>query len=459
MTDPNQLRFPTHWAGAIYQAMCVAFAPALIREFWEAHRVVDGTPLSLVELFTLLMDKHATVPAAYDYRVTNALEMFLVRHGIDAEEFVRFASYMSSYHPYYSPEQILFRATKPIVARLATIYDPRRAVVALLQQVASSIMPEHVARSVKKVGPRSHIITLRYPGAREFPFDHDYHYYCRIQIVHAPSVFGYPPFTRWEPLSDARPVAACLVGGEEVTLDGGVLRLNGVPHGRVLPSFVAECRDRFDLALGPSTTTDRQVVAVDKEYRCPLRRRVVLTAGCLYNAPYYLARIGYDPIPVEKEDYVRRLFTLVANADRVADKKVMEVHAVLTAGIVRVVYTSAAQHCEVLAVEPGTGSPPRSLLSLTGTEARILNTLVRTLSQSDTAAESPSCSDVIREIYGNGREDKPRGHRSFYVALKRLVEKVNRHAGRGLSLRTVSFGRVKKIRIESPGGRIEYVAL
>jgi hypothetical protein len=439
--------------------MCVAFSPALIREFWENHRAVDDEPLPLADLFRLLMDKHATVPAAYDYRVTNSLEPFLLAQGLDSEEFVKFASYMSSYHPYYSPEQILFRATKPILSKLATIYDPRRAVVALLQQVVSSIMPEHVSRSVKRVGSRSNIIVLRYPGVDRFPFVHDYHYYCRIQIVHAPSIFGYPPFTQWIPLSDARPVDRCLIAGERVAIDGGELRINGRLHGHVVPSFVLACRERHGLALGPSTTTDRAVVLVDSEYCCPTRRRVVLTEGCLYDAPYYLTRIAYDPIPVEKEDYVRRLFTLVANADRIADKKVIEMHNALTSSRIRIVYNGAEQRCEVLAATTGPDPQLRRLLSLAGTEARIMRCLAYRLAESRSRGLSVSCLDIVREVYGFAEDSRPKGHRSFYVALKRLTQKVNRDAAGNLKLHTVSYGRSKSIQVECPTGPIEYSTL
>lgn len=456
MTRPEDLRFPTHWVGAVYQAMCAALSPELIREFWEQHRVVESEPLPLVTLFNLLMDKHATVPAVYDYRVTNSLELFCVEHDIDPEEFVRFASYMSSYHPFYSPEQILFRATQPIVSKLATIYDTRRAVISLLQQVTSSITPEHVARSIKKVGPRDNIITLRYPGVDKFPFTHDYHFNCRIQISHAPSIFGAPPFSRWVPLADARLVEVCLRGGETVAIEDRMLKVNGEVLGQVVPSFVEHCRDRHDLALGPATTVDRPVVLVEKDYRCPKRKRTVLARGCVYDAPYYLARIGYDPIPVDKEDYVRRLFTMVSNADRVADRKVTEMHAVLTSSRLQVVFDADEQSCRILADDRGDDGAPMALLTLNGVEARAMCALVQRLVASGETSVLVPCQDIVGDVYGFDSTTRPRGHRGFYVALKRMIAKVNRDAGQGMQLRMESFGRAKKVQVSCPAGPVSY---
>jgi hypothetical protein len=456
MTDPADLRFPAHWVGAVYQAMCAAFEPDTIRAFWEDHTRVGREELPMADLLRMLMDRHATVPAAYDYQVTNALEPFLLRHGVDAEEFVKFASYMSSYHPFYSPEQILFRATKPVLLKLSALYDPRRAVIALLQNVASSITPEQTVRSVKKTGPRSHIITLRHPGVPRFPYEHDYHFYCRIQIVNAPSVFGYPPFTHWNPLSDARPVERCLLGGERVVVDGGLLVINSNAYGTVLPSFGRACRERFDLTAGLAAGEDCPVVLVERNYLCPVRKRVALTKGCLYGGPYYLAEIGYDPIPVEKEDYVRRLFTLVKNADREADKKVTDMHALLTSRAIRVVYSAERQRCEVTAHDSPQMPNPRLLLSLSGMEARILRYVVSNLARSGERLAVVPCMEIVRDAYGFGRDSKPRGHRSFYVSLKRLAAKVNRDAAEGMALRVVSHGRTKAVELTCPAGPVEY---
>jgi len=456
MTDPAKLRFPAHWVGAVYQAMCAAFAPDTIRAFWDEHRAVEGVQLPLVDLFKLLMDRHATVPAAYDYRVTNALEPFLLEHGVDPEEFVRFASYMSSYRPFYSPQQILFRATKPVLLKLAALYDPRRAVVALLQNVANSITPEQIVRSVKKLGPRDHIITLRHPDVSRFPYEHDYHFYCRIQIMYAPSVFGYPPFTHWTPLSDARPVERCLRAGERVVVDEEVLRINGKVYGAVLPSFGRACREQHDLAAGLGAGEDCPVVLVERTYVCPLRKRAALTKGCMYGAPYYLARIGYDPIPVDKEDYVRRLFTLVRNADREADKKVTDMHALLTSQEVRVVYSPREQRCDVLALDTSQPPNPSRLLSLSGMEARILRCTIEKLAASGERSMCVPCMDIIRDAYGFGKDSKPKGHRSFYVSLKRLTAKVNRHASERMTLKVVSQGRTKAVEIACPAGQVEY---
>lgn len=456
MINPAELRFPAHWVGAIYQAMCVAFPPDLIREFWESHRAVDGKRLPLVQLFKHLMDRHATVPAAYDYAVTNSLELFLHRHDINPEEFVRFASYMSSYHPFYSPEQILFRATKPLVSKLASLYDPRRAVISFLQHVADSVMPGHITRSLKAIDKRTHIITLQYPGVERFPFEHDYHFYCRIQVVNAPSVFGYPPFTRWEPLADARSVEQCLKAGEHVVVDGARVLVNGKCYGTVIPSFIQACAERLDLSLARSGPRDRPAVLMERSYRCPVRGRVVLAEGCMYDAPFYLARIGYDPIPVNKEDYVRSLFTLVKNADRIADKKVVEVHAALTASPLRLVYTAAEQRFDVFALDQAGECEPRMLMSLSGTEARILRCLVLRQAADDLSA-AVRCLDIAREVYAIGPQSRLSGHRSFYVSLKRLMRKMDRLTPANLRLRTVSSGRSKSVELRFFGGRPQYV--
>ncbi|MBD3243293.1 MAG: hypothetical protein GF331_22070 [Chitinivibrionales bacterium] len=459
MSDTAAMRFPTHWVGAIYQAMCVAFGPELIRAFWRNHRCVDGETLPLAELFRLLMDRDATVPAKYDYTVTNALELFMLEHGVEPDDFVRFASYMSSYHPFYSPQQILFRATKPIVAKLATLYDPRQAVVTLLQQVTSSIMPGHIAKRVKTVDKRTYVIVLRLPDGDKFPFRHDYHYYCRIQIMHAPSIFDYPPFSGWVPLSDARPLEACLNAGERVAMENGVVTVNGARIGKVVPSFVEACRERHDVAIGKSTVRDCPVVLVEREYRCPVRGRVVLAEGCLYDAPYYLARISYDPIPVQRDDYVKRLLTLVTNADRVADKRVNEMHARLTANSIRVVYHDEHQLCDIEAADADSPHDAHTLLSLSGTEARILSCLASRLADADSSALTVPCTDVIRDVYDVRPHDSPRRYRSFYVSLKRLTAKIKTQAADGLRMRTVSAGRSKRVEITCPSGSFEYCRL
>jgi hypothetical protein len=65
----------------------------------------------------------------------------------------------------------------------------------------------------------------------------------------------------------------------------------------------------------PWRVSDPVVVAILEDYVCPLRKRVVLHAGCAYGAPVLVARFQWKPVHPDPEAYLRPLTLELTSRD------------------------------------------------------------------------------------------------------------------------------------------------
>jgi hypothetical protein len=124
----------------------------------------------------------------------------------------------------------------------------------------------------------------------EFNFD----YLAGDQIQSAPKVFRLPAFEEIGYMADARqPERVLWTGCAEIREK--VFHIDGERFGQVLPFHEFLAMNGLDMReYGPPNP---DVVLLEKDYVCPLRRRTVLHAGGVYGAPLYLSRIRHRKSP------------------------------------------------------------------------------------------------------------------------------------------------------------------
>jgi hypothetical protein len=94
--------------------------------------------------------------------------------------------------------------------------------------------------------------------------------------------------------------------------DGFFLDGERIGHRSDFRSFL----DAHGLDLSKFDPPDAEVILIDKDVYCPLRKRIVLYAGCVYGAPLYTTRICHVKRPMRDKNL---LSNLIADAGQEVD--------------------------------------------------------------------------------------------------------------------------------------------
>jgi hypothetical protein len=276
------------------------------RAFWAGHTLSrEGAILSERELALHIGNESAKSPLDWAMNVVNCVEPFLLERGVDpmafAETTRRFAN-----HGSWIQTRHLTKWLAPILAPMLRLGDPHRLILRGARLISTRMSPSVEFRSVRwhradvaEGRQRSGSIWMTYPGLMEGRIPAwDFEMFPGLDMVVAPTIFGLPPFDSLVVVCDARAVegvpweAACRRSGDRFAIDG-------VTHGRCiqLGRFLANSGYELD----ETHAEDVEVVAIDRDYRCPWRKRTVLSEGSAYGAPGYLVRLTWTVGAVAKK--------------------------------------------------------------------------------------------------------------------------------------------------------------
>ena len=285
---------------ALHGALLQQVGVDATRIFWSDHPLVRDTgAVTPAELAHHVWQEEAFTSVAWTMGVANDLEPFLIERGVCFETFLETTRRFANHGSFVQSRHVLSWLS-PILVALFRFGDPYRlllhaaklATAKLSPGVVCALVPWRRRGAVEAPTARFGSLWLTYPGLAEGripPWDFTTLTGRQIQV--SPRMFGLPPFDPMVVLSDARRPESIPWKVPCATTDGRFF-VDAVPHGRVMPfsHFLREVGyelERYD-------RIDPDVVVIDRDYVCPSRGRVVLSAGCAYGAPGYLTRLGWS---------------------------------------------------------------------------------------------------------------------------------------------------------------------
>lgn len=422
---------------SIYFNMLAEFpVDDVVRYFAEHPMEWEGRRASTFELLTRLGSEKAKVPTVWDYEVGEDLDRFLSERGRSLIDFYRVLLFRNN-RSTYVPGRFLLKWFYPVLKLVFNSMDPRDMAIRLIPHFTENLLPHHVHRRVKRSmeGEWTESILLYITDDRfEEPIHFDSEIHSCEQIKACPGVIGLPPFEVVGILSESRPVQKAVWAGK-VEERSDVILIDGLKVGHRIP-FSGFCRD-LGLDLSEYKVPDAACVMMDSDIRCPIRNRIVLRAGCAYDAPVYLQRIRHKNTLTYSLDILNHMVT-----DWDEDE------APLTAAVKPAHKAALALAQEKISVR---WHPKDESITLNGEHlvkgipARILRKLLAIYQ------ERGQKIFIYREFKRDAEISQDQKRANFEVRFYRLVERLNEKGG-GISIHKSGRGRFELL----VKGRLEF---
>jgi hypothetical protein len=297
--EASRLVLANNYLWAIHGALLLKVGVEATREFWAAHPLeLQGRVLGPLELAQHLSDELAFSPLIWSIRSTEAVERFLVERGLLYEEFLTATLRFANGGTWVGARHLL-PWLSPLFVPLFRFGDPYRLLLYAAGLTGKQFSPGVICRVLAAAadaasptaGRGSGGVFMAYPGladGRVPPWDAAMTTARQLQAGAA--VFGLPAFESAVVLSDARAVETIpWAHAAELRADGfyiGGERFGKLARFREFWPSTGYDLSRLDLP-------DAAVVLMERDYVCPKRQRVVLSAGCAYGAPGYIVRFGW----------------------------------------------------------------------------------------------------------------------------------------------------------------------
>lgn len=317
---------------SVYMVMLMDFPEEWVTEFWAKHPVVlpDRT-IKGAALLRFLWSQNEKIPLYWDCEIANAVEPFLVSKGKFGYDFTARMLYRNNSSSYIPGKKIL-SWFYPFMNAAYNLFDARDMVFKLIPVFSESIWRTHLHRRVKRIEADGwvqsymvYITDTTFENRGHFNFD----WLAGAQIKAAPKVFGFDPFEKVEYLTDSRRVQDVLWTGNPAMEDSNfVLDGERIGHATTFNAILKTHK----LNLAKFRPPDTDVILMEKDIYCPLRKRIVLYAGCAYGAPLYTTRVHHQKRPVKNKNL---LASLVADAGREVDLFESELEKKHLAGMAR----------------------------------------------------------------------------------------------------------------------------
>ncbi|MEO6097381.1 MAG: hypothetical protein ABIW76_17685 [Fibrobacteria bacterium] len=280
---------------ACYRAMLVEFSTDEVVEFFTTlPLVIEGREIKGAELFGLLWKEKERVPVYWECGTDNLIEAFLIRKGREVNPLLRKILWLNNKSTYI-PGKVLLTWFYPKLETLFNSIDTRDMIFAMIALFTENYLPKHVHRRVKRWEDGDWVKSIQvFISDMDFGeyLDWDYEFIAGPQILNGPIMFGMPPFEGFGMIADTRPPETILWDKSIVaTRENGVLRFNGEVVGRVA-TFHGFCRGK-EIDLSKFHVPDLDIVEMDIDYSCPIRKRIVLHKGCAYGAPVFLNWVSH----------------------------------------------------------------------------------------------------------------------------------------------------------------------
>lgn len=292
---------------ACYRAMLSEFTIEEVAEFFSKLPLnIEGKTIKGPELYALLWNEKGKIPLCWDSLTDNLIEPFLIGKGRDVNRVLNKILWLNN-RSTYIPGKILLTWFYPKLESLFSSIDTRDMIFAFITLFTENYLPKHIHRRIKRWEEGEWIKSIQvFISDTEFNefLDWDYEFIVKPQIMSGPTMFGMPPFEGFGMISDTRSPSHILwEKGIAAVMDGDVLNIGGEIFGR--RGFFTDFCTELEIDLSKFNPPDLEIAIMEKDYRCPIRKRVVLHKGCAYGAPVFLNWVSHRKLDRQQKDFLR----------------------------------------------------------------------------------------------------------------------------------------------------------
>lgn len=326
---------------SIYMGMLETLGVEDTRNFWQRHPLtLTNQKLNESTLLQHIWDESAQSPLEYLVHILESLEPFLLENAkkgqgksVAVEEFVDKISFWGNQGTFLNARFVL-NMINPFFSRFISQSDAISVLLWLTEKIGKLLvhgLSFPVLKS-EKIAESKHVYTMIRVEAllnkQLKPWD-GYLYSAKLLKV-APKGLGLPAFDTVELLSDARTVQMVVFEDQTECKDDAFF-INGQRMGTIL-TFSAFCDSR-KLNIKSYSLPHCKGVEIERDYRCPKRRRVVLRQGCFYGADVYLFKIVYALKKPKKDHFLFHFIREATQEDLPAWAELKNTHLALVESV------------------------------------------------------------------------------------------------------------------------------
>jgi hypothetical protein len=233
------------------------------------------------------------------------------------------------------PGKVLLSWFYPKLESMFRALDARELLFPLITLHNENWMPNVISRRVKKWEDGDwvkSVLVFIHDSTFSERLDWDFDSIAGHQFLSVPGVLAMPHFEKHVMVSDTRHVERVIWNEADTPRYAGDSMLI---HGEVFgkrTSFSVFCGNA-DINLDKFNPPDLPVVEMERDYFCPIRKRIVLYSGCAYGAPIYLHSIGYRKIARMKKDLLRNIVSDLVREDEMKMDDLESKHLALLASL------------------------------------------------------------------------------------------------------------------------------
>jgi hypothetical protein len=321
----------------LYATMLIELPLESVKKFWLGHPLSDGgVVLKDADLLRHIWQENKSSDISYVLSMFNAVEPFLIESGDNMEAFVN--SFINGLNKGAVIDvSSLLGLLAPFLKLLFHTDDLRYFCLKnVLPHVLQKMMPSILAAVVKhekKSNQNTSIFMLCLDKTfqKKIPY-HDSDLFITLPLQYAPTRLGLPAFESVAMISDPRPLEA-VVEPHHVVRRSDKVYIKGNLSGNAT-TFSGFCL-KNGIYFNGHHIPNRPVVEVTSDYKCPIRKRVVLHKGTIYGAPVHLYRLKYRSNTRPAEQFMSSLIHESLSEKNEAWQQVHDRHARLVADLER----------------------------------------------------------------------------------------------------------------------------
>ncbi|HUI92019.1 MAG TPA: hypothetical protein VLX68_07220 [Chitinivibrionales bacterium] len=336
----------------LYATMLRELPLESVKKFWCGHPISDGgVVLKDADLLKHVWQENKSSDISYVLGVFNAVEPFLIESGESTDAFVN--SFINGLNKgAVVSVSALLGILAPFLKFLFNSDDLRYfGLKNVIPYVCQKMMPSMLAAVVKHEKKSNQnttvfMLCLDRTFQKKIPY-HDADLFIARPLQYSPTRLGLPAFESVAMISDPRPLEA-VVDPHHIVRRSDKVYIKGNLCGTAT-TFSGFCT-RNRISLNGHHIPNRPVVEVTCDYKCPIRKRVVLHRGTVYGAPVHLYRIKYRSNVRPSEQFMSPLIHEGLSEKSEAWQQVHDRHARLVADLERkivFVYQSASETVSV----------------------------------------------------------------------------------------------------------------
>jgi hypothetical protein len=294
---PKDLKFPLHNAYSRFlYAFTLMFLPIeAVKKLWQKVPLeMEGELWTGKKLFSYLWAGKGYLPVEYICNIWLILEdSFLSCNRYIKDDFIQFLKRGDVVEA-----GMVFRFLKPVLVKLFKAVDVNIAIMKFYGILHEKCNPQ--ARFVTEDFRKNkngkitcyQVFCLDKTFALGFA-ESDHTVVSAPLTQYFPLRFGAPAFDKCIMIAECQTVFERIDPEQQPRIEKGCFYVNNERFGKVerLYCFIK----KNDVSLKKVFPPDCDVVVIEKDWFCPVRKRTILHAGCAYGAAVNIMQIDYDP--------------------------------------------------------------------------------------------------------------------------------------------------------------------